>query len=65
MHVNSEWLHRPFARQSDPVHQPSKPVIVIDRVVLCHPVVPEGDGVWLPPKAAGEFGLDLMCKQMC
>jgi hypothetical protein len=47
MHVDSEQLHRPVPRESDPVHQPPEAVIIIDRVVLRHPIVAEGDGVWL------------------
>ena len=65
MHVDSEPLHRPVACKSDPMHHPPKAMIVIDWVVLRYPVVPEGDGVWLPPKAAGEVGFNLMRKQIC
>ena len=48
-------LNRPVAVDRHPVHQPVRAAVVGDGVVLGAAVVPEGDGVFAPVEAAGEF----------
>ena len=48
----SAWL---VTGQCDAMHDAFEPLIVIHRVMLNAPIIPEGKGAFLPAKAAGEL----------
>src|SRR3954471_461876 len=57
-------LHRFIPGERHPVHEALVPMVVIDRIVLRAPIVPEGKRAGLPNEAAGELGSHLMREQI-
>src|SRR5262249_40636895 len=49
--------------ESDSVHHPAVAVIVVDRIVLGTPVVPECQRTYAPLEAAGEFRTGLVAEK--
>src|SRR5579872_1101474 len=56
---------RRVAGKRNAMHDAAEAVIVVDRIVLCRAVVPEGERAVLPAKAAGEFGTGLVAVEKC
>ena len=55
---------RLFALQRDPMHPPTKPLIIVYSDMDRTAIVPIGNAAYTPAEATGEFGLYLMSKQI-